>query len=118
MDYTGLYWIIRDYSGVYEIILDYTGLITTTTTMITTTTTTTTTNNNNNDNNNKDINNTNTKTNNIYYQNPEDFPLRCGDNNNYPREFTKGGLVKGGLAMYMLLLWLYCQTPLYYTPPL
>ena len=31
------------------------------------------------------------------------------------REFTKGGLVKGGLASYVLLLY-YCETPPYQTP--
>ena len=33
------------------------------------------------------------------------------------REFTKGGLVKGGLAIYVLLC-LYCQTPPLLNPPL
>ena len=33
-----------------------------------------------------------------------------------PPEFTKGGLVKGGLAMDVLSLYDYCLTPLYETP--
>ena len=31
----------------------------------------------------------------------------------YVQEFTKGGLVKGGLAIYVLLLCFHCLTPLY-----
>ena len=46
-------------------------------------------------------------------QNGNRVVTKCGNGLPILREFTKGGSVKGGLAIYVLSLCRYCWTPLY-----
>ena len=74
-------------------------------------TTTTTTNHNNNDNNNDNSASSGRPREGPRAQAPASWTGPGADYqfaNCYHRDFTKGGLVKGGLAIYVLLLYVYC----------